>query len=144
MCGCLVLVLCCRKPLIRRRQQRRHKKILENAGDVWIVNENATLGSDSSILNSPSNHHRAAAAVLQRPSDRALILSNPQASQSSLLQYHDIPDLTGSPALPTLSPMVSASGLILSPMSHHNSATQLLLGGALNVPNPSAPPKHHI
>jgi hypothetical protein len=117
-------------------------KILENAGDVWIVNENATLGSDSLELNSPSNQHRAAAAVLQRPSDRALILSNPQASQSSLLQYHDIPDLIGSPALPTLSPMVSVSGLVLSLMSHHNSATQLLPGGAQGVP--SAPPKYHI
>ena len=143
MCGCLGFVLCCRKRLIKKRQKRLGKKILEEAGDVWIVNENAQLCSDSPGPG-PLAQHSAAAAALQRPPDRAFILSNPQASQSSLLQYHDASDLTTSHPLPTLSPMTSYSGLMMSPMSHQTSTSQLVPPTDPQNTNPTAPPRHHI
>lgn len=130
-------------------------RILSQAGDVWIVNKNASLRSNPPELESENQHrHTTAAATLQQmnPDQSAFVMSNPQVSQSSLLQYREMPDLTSSPPLPTLSPMPSVSGLISSPPYNTSSTTQLipppprppLQGQSVHHHMPSAPPMHHI
>lgn len=155
MCCILGCVVIKRKLLSSKKRAQRRQSILDQTGDVCIVNQGANI----MFTNSPRPTHgetqpsRAVNALQTSPND-AFILANPAAQSTTAPplppprpQYYELQTRSQphqntaaisptSPMTSSLSPMTSSSSLMMTPFSSQNIPL---------IPQwPSAPPKRHI